>query len=1117
MLVPLPSTDFLKQFLVTRQLTRPTGMPLYTYKISRTEYEQLRTLLVRASASADTTSACFMLFATEWWRRNYDGGHWEWEPVFNEIQRPDWGSQSKRNQLMNSGCRYWGRQLFQHENGNNSLLGTLFFESGIPVGVLTNESYIKGLITKSFSFLETYSTERADTFDCIRDLARSNQLPNALNVDPFFDLIYKVIKALLHLKTTCQLGSREQPLTYLNENVPNWREALPLRIDDHDGASAFLDSLLVDVAKASRQEVSKIGVSYRLSQVQDVWMIKTALHIPNGLYKPAHIQVDEATLASFSTKLHIKVTADTTETFLGYAFKNGNGDVSVSGLSNVTLPGLIYAKPWRLIIADGQTDNQASIDLPYSDGLDPAMPWVFAAQEEGAATLKGVGSTRLSSSRAIVVCPASFIVDATEGAVKKLGAFSESQTVYELSATCMLRDEQDDQLFRVRLSQPTDDNFYVALHPQTNGHCLPFFQKLNANNFLGFPRIRRVHKSGGFTLASRDTIQYKSYQHKAWQTVADTSSLLGRFKIRSVGPDGDVLFSKEIAVLPADFKVRFDAAKRSILLDSTAAFTLSIRNDEPSLELAMSKSTNQHQVIVSGSNQPAKLTVLLSTATAREITLHVPYPTAAGTFRDRSGMIMANGKAIDLQMLYGASLMLTNVSSTAQVHNITLTLNDIHNRESSAFTIDKQIRMAPFSNQEIPLTKYRSAIERLLSFARAIDAVVRIQHNRGTSIYVSQYTYQARYDYPSTLVTLGGTVPEDADIRIRAFPLSERFTTESLVDLALGDGGWQFPAHCAEGGKWFFFSAADSTASIRPSVAIRTELIEVDTRETVDELHEASNHSFDNRQAVLTNLFDRMGDDFENVNWTTLDLLYKATKHLPMNALDVWKALICSNKGLVAFFLRFDSIPIAALSRAFSVNWHLIPIATWLEGFQAFHTYLTHTTSDAVARIVLVAKVQELESSFSLISVGQIIRTNLLDEAASQEFSSSGNTLFVKYGLSGPILGGGGQSGLLHQTKEKFPVHLSPDLLNAFKLLPNPIQDLLPTIPPNFGYIRPVTYLPIVLAYHSVHPDKLPISNWDRHKVMQLIDFDTDYFNQTLNLIQSYCWLTLANQTTPTL
>ncbi len=1114
MLLPLPSTEFLNQFLTSRQLTRPTGKPLYTYKTSRAEYEQLRTLLVRAPLT-DTTSACFILFAAEWWRRNYDGGHWEWNPIFEEIQRPEWGNHSKRNQLMNSGCRYWQRQLFQHEKGNNSLLGTLFFESGIPVGVLTNESYIKALVTKSFSFLETYSTQRADASDYIRDLARANQLPNALNVDPFYELIYKVIKALLHLKTTCQLGSREQPLTYLNENVPDWRESLPLRIDDHAGASAFLDSLLVDVARANRQEVSKIGVTYSLIQVQDIWMIKTALRVPNGLYKPAHLQVDEATLAGFSTKLQFKVTADTTETVLGYVFKNGNGDVSVSGLSDVTLPGLIYAKPWRLLIADGRSDKQATIDLPYSDGLDPAMPWVFAVQEEGAAMLKGVGSTRLSASRAFVVCPATFVIDADEGTVKKEGVFSESQTVYALSATCVFRDERDGQLFRVRLSEPTDDNFYVALHPQTNGHCLPFFQKLNANIFLGFPRIRRVHKSGGFMLASRDTIQYKSSQHSNWQDVAETSGLLGRFKIRSVGPEGDVLFSKEIAVLPADFKVQFNAVGRSVVLEGAAAFGLSIRNDEPGQDLTITKADTAYRIAISGENQSSKLTMLLSAAGAKDITLHVPYPTASGTFRDRTGLVMANGQAIDLQMLQGASLVLTNVSATTQIHQITLTLSDKHNRESSAHRIDKPVSIPPFGTVEVSLMKYLNAIERLLSFTRTVDAAVRIQHNRGISVSVSQYIHQARYDHDARLVAMESNVPVNAATRIRAFPLAERFTTDRLIDLEVGEEGWRFPASCAEGSKWFFFSATDSAVSLRPAVAIRDDsATATDTLETVEELHQATNHSFSNRLTVLTDLFDRMAADFGNVNWKPLQHLHEATKHLPLNALDVWKAMVCSNRGMVAFFLRSDSILINKVSQAFSVNWPGIPVTVWLNGFQTYQAHLKGTMPNAVASPILEAKVAELESSFSLTSLGQIIRITLLGQPASQEFTASRNALFVKYGLSGPILGGGGQPGLLHQTKEKFPVNLSPELLNAFKQLPAPIQDLLPAIPPNFGYIRPVAYLPVLLAYHSVCPDALPICDWDRHKMMQLIDFDPEYVDHIFNLVQSFCWLTLANQPT---
>lgn len=733
MLSPAPTTKFLGQFLSTRQLIRSTGQPLYTYKTSRNEYEQLRTLLIQAPLT-DTTAACFVLYAAEWWRRNYGSGHWEWAPIFEEIQRSDWISHSKRNQLMNSGCPYWQRPVFQHENGNNSLLGTLFFESGIPVGLLTNESesHIKGLITKSFSFLETYSTERADTSDWIGDLARTNQLPSALNVDPFFKLIYKISQGLLTLKMTHQLGIREQPLTYLNQHVPDWRENLPLRIDDHAGARAFLDSLLVDVVKIARREVSKIGVAYKLLQVGNEWTLKTTLNIPNGLYKPANLQLDEAALSYFSNKILIKVCFDTTEKLIGYAFKNSNDDLSINGLEAVTLPVGIHAKSWRLLLADAQTDHQATIDLPYADGLDPAMPWVFAHQDEEYAVLKGIGSTRLSASQALVICPTAFVINAPAERIKQLGDFSESQTVHELSASCILCDEQDDQVFRIRLSEPTDDNFYIALHPQRNGHCLPFYQKQHANVFLGFPRIRRVHKQGGIALPSRDKIEYRTYQNKAWQTVADTDGLVGRFKIRSIGPEGDVLFSKEVAVLPVNFCVRFDAANRSIVLSGSTAFNLSVCNDQPGLELTITKVDKGHQVSVKGSSQASKLTMLLGTSLASDITLHIPFPAASATFRDRTGKVMATNQSIDMQALHGAELVLTNVSATQQTSQISLTLVDRHNREAEAYAITKALKLPPFGSIEVSLVKYQHDFERLFSFTSNLDAVIRIQQQRGS-------------------------------------------------------------------------------------------------------------------------------------------------------------------------------------------------------------------------------------------------------------------------------------------------------------------------------------------------------------------------------------------------
>ena len=1104
MLRPHPCTEFLNQFLVKRKLTRVTGKSLYTYKTSRAEYETLKTLLTQAPP-AESTSACFVLYAAEWWRRNYSGGHWEWEPIFTEINRPGWGLPSQRAQLMNAGCSYWGRQIFQHESGKSAFLGTLFSEAGLPIQLLTSEGYIRALIIKSFTFLQTYRTHTTDTVACIRDLARTTQLPGSLNVDAFYKLIYQVINVLLSLKNTHRLGEQPEPLSYLNEHVPAWRDELPLRIDDAPNARAFLDSLLVDVAKIMKQEVSRISLSYTLHPSDTTWKLKTTLQIPDGFHSAQNLQFNEEEYAALSGKIVLKIVSDGQEQLVGHGFKASNSQLSIKGLSNCVLPANSYTIPWALVFADSHTEQQIRVELPYADGLDARLPWVFTGPDNDSPVLKGVGSVRLSASRAFVVCPADFILDAPEGTALHRGYFADGQTVYALTATCVLRDLQENQEFRIRLAEPTDDNYFIALHPQSNSNYLKFCQKQNAGIFLGFPRILKLHKLGGVTLADRGSIQYKSNLNTTWQTIRDKSDLIGRFKIRSVGAEGEVLFCREITVLPANFGVRFDIANQQILLEHTDPFTLSVQQEAMNADPDIQREGTGHRIRVKAGSQGDTLKLRLMTATTRDVTLYVPFPAASGHFTDREGHIMTNNQPVDLQNLHGVHLALSNVSSHQQTNQLSFTLLDIHNREAGLYTLTKTIDVPSFSYLDVSLMKYRHDIERLLSFTNTVDAVVRVQYSGGTSICVSQYTHQTSYNHQTGLVTLGGNTPVDASVQLRAFPLSEPFAAHNLIDLECREDGWQFPDAALVGGKWFYFSTDESAVSVRPSVAKRASQIDETTEQNVAELHEATNHTYENRLAVLTALYDHIGIDFTDVNWTTLQRLYDHTQHLPLNALDVWKALTRSNQGLVAFFLQFDSIAIGKLSRAFSANWRSIPVAAWLDGFRALRASLP----DVVADLVVNQKIEELDAGFSLGSLAQIVQTVLMNGVAGPDFLMCQYPACIQPVITNELMGTQGQMGLIQKHDgHPFPTYLKQELVGSFNQLPNSVRALLAAIPPNFHYVRPVAYLPVLLAYQSVYPDALNLSGLNQLQVTQLIDFDEEFFNLIYNLIQAHCWLT---------
>ncbi|OZI07003.1 hypothetical protein BWI93_16995 [Siphonobacter sp. BAB-5385] len=299
------------------------------------------------------------------------------------------------------------------------------------------------MLVKSFSFLQTYHTRKEDTFDCIGELAGT--LPKALRGEAFYELVYKVIDPLLEFKNRYDLGRQPEPLSYLNECLPQWREKLPLRIDDSPSAASFLDDLLVDVVRIKKEEASKINVFYRLTQTSNGWQIRSILSLQNGFYKPANLKIDEQAYEALSGKVFIKIGTNEADQLIGVGFKTGTGDLSIQGLQHYLLPPFIYQKPWRLLFTDAQTDFQAVVHLPFSDGFDERQPWVFSHTEEP--ELKGLGSTRLSTNQALVICPNDFIPKGEPEKIIHWGAFSPSQTLYAITGTYLFEDPQELRCF----------------------------------------------------------------------------------------------------------------------------------------------------------------------------------------------------------------------------------------------------------------------------------------------------------------------------------------------------------------------------------------------------------------------------------------------------------------------------------------------------------------------------------------------------------------------------------------------------------------------------------------------------------------------------------------------
>jgi hypothetical protein len=67
--------------LKSRHLARPSGRPLYEYRFTREEFERMGTVLRSMHGrflDDHRGAALFVAFTAEWFRREREGGHWDW-------------------------------------------------------------------------------------------------------------------------------------------------------------------------------------------------------------------------------------------------------------------------------------------------------------------------------------------------------------------------------------------------------------------------------------------------------------------------------------------------------------------------------------------------------------------------------------------------------------------------------------------------------------------------------------------------------------------------------------------------------------------------------------------------------------------------------------------------------------------------------------------------------------------------------------------------------------------------------------------------------------------------------------------------------------------------------
>ena len=148
------------QLLDARGLVRPDGRALYAYRFSRNEYELVRHDLRRFGLFGLKNpfgAALFVAFVSEWFRRDREGGHWDWIRPLRDLGIR-YGADDPKSDIrypeireaVQSGLLKWRRPLPRDGNWILSIVS----EAGFPAASIREHPRIASWLRKSVLLIE---------------------------------------------------------------------------------------------------------------------------------------------------------------------------------------------------------------------------------------------------------------------------------------------------------------------------------------------------------------------------------------------------------------------------------------------------------------------------------------------------------------------------------------------------------------------------------------------------------------------------------------------------------------------------------------------------------------------------------------------------------------------------------------------------------------------------------------------------------------------------------------------------------------------------------------------------------------------------------------------------
>ena len=994
-----PNT-WLCEFLAARGPEGPDGRPLYAYRCESQEFESLTETLSATypySDSSEATVRAFVLYASEWWQRRYDGRHWAWEPLLTSIgwrrvQYPDLYAPVKR------ALAWWKVDLVRLPTSVR-YLGTFACQGGLPLALVGNaDNRITNYLRAVLKHTAAYRQFVDDPVELARDQQRLLR-PPTLRRDYVFRLAADLIEAVLDLEIDAQ---DDDPLNALDEAGRDWRDTMPLDLEN-ERARELLTGLLREATRGSVDRAENFRLERFLRETGSGWRLGARVLLPPTVPVDRLARVLGVSPTALPHRLQVYLYGDRVRIVGIYAARSDDFLLMRGQQSSPTeIWDADAVGEVRLQFRSGDMIGEPVI--PYRGTALSNLPWTFRSDRDEC-TFLGEGSVSNRSPELLVLAPDSctvhstVTVDKTANRVlnRALWRVSEPTTINTASGRCVVRPSSG--------HQEEEQEYRLSGHRYYGVECAwPVFRNIPTLRIAKAEQAQR-------TVASNEV---------AWRQA-------GQDWGRSPGPDafglwevrhacsGELRYFGRLGILPERFDLSLkpgaDISEGHLLLNGAEAAKVSVDEADTEWDIQIEEDTvGVHVAARNPTAPPVRVRLRLHWRGAAALVVEAPFPGHGARFLRDSGLLDAQGVAIN--DLYGLRAMALSPDS-AQQFWIEGDLKAPDLGELLPVAYFRQPLRKYGITHELALIELRPMIEQLLTASSSAEATVGlhiVDRSRRVSASTEVFRFAAALDHdPSmTFVSVSHALNDNGGTTVAcdALPLarpSDEPVALSIVGSADAFHGAILPQDLNMDEPWLVVARHDDQVRVRPIVVGGTSntfpnVRDADTLRLPEAITIADPES---RQWAVTAAMDAIlkAEDTSRVEeeWSFLNDALLCGTDIPATAFDLLKVLTTKPTLLVRCLFRLERTHRQLLWRLedeLPFSWLLVGRNIWwTEAKRAFDQLrdqlsgVNESDHDQIARQRICSIIDEgVDRLSALNTVATDIALRLEGSAVSESF-----------------------------------------------------------------------------------------------------------------------------------